>query len=373
MRCKRGRVKWNRFEPDVIPLFISDPDYPVPSEIRETAIQAIEDDCWNYSWFPETLETMAETTRNKYGIENVSVDDIIVTPGVSPSIKLSAMYACKPGDEVIIQSTMYAPFLSAIDYVNAKTVYHEINQEDGWKLDIDKMNELVTHRTRLIYLCNPHNPVGRVLTKEEMKGIADLVIDYNLIVATDDLHADVIFDGRKHISIASLGPEIADRTISMFGLSKTFGLAGLEIGWLVATNKEIKEEISKMASGLLRGTSSISYAVAHTVLTKCEHYVPPLVQYLQDLRDYGVKRLNAINNVTVVPPEGTYVLWPNISAYGLSSDEVCEHLVEKGRVATSAGSRFGPGGEGYLRIVFPTSKAIFKEGLDRIEGALSEL
>ena len=128
-----------------------------------------------------------------------------------------------------------------------------------------------------------------------------------------------------------------------------------------------------MASGLLKGTSSISYAVAHTVLTKCEPYIPPLVQYLQDLRDYGVKRLNAINNVTVVPPEGTYVLWPNISAYGLSSAEVYEHLVEKGRVATSAGSRYGPGGEGYLRVVFPTSKAIFKEGLDRIEEALSEL
>jgi len=373
MRSKWGRSKWNRYDPDVIPLMVSDPDYPAPSEVREAALQAIEDDCWNYSWFPEALEAMAETTRTKYGIGGTTVDDILVTPGVSPCIKLSAMYACKPGDEVIIESTMYAPFLSAIDYVNAKPVYLEINQEDKWKFDIDRMNELVTHRTRLIYLCNPHNPVGRVNTKEELKGIADIAVDRNLIVATDDLHGDIIFDGRKHINIASLGPEIADRTISMFGLSKTFGLAGLEVGWLVATNKEIKGEISKIARGLIRGITSISYAVAEAVLTKCERYIPPLVEYLQELRDYGAKRLRAIDNVTVVPPEGTYVLWPNFSAYGLSSTEMYEYLLEKGRVALANGSRYGPGGEGYQRVVFPTSKAIFTEGLDRIEAALSKL
>ena len=373
MRCKRGRSKWNRYDPDVIPLMVSDPDYPVPSEIREAALQAIEDDCWNYSWFPEAREAMAETTRTKYGMKETTVDDLIVTPGVSPCIKLSAMYACKPGDEVMVQSTMYAPFLSNIAYVNAKPVYLPITQEEKWKFDIDKMNEQVTHRTRLIYLCNPHNPVGRVLTKEELKGIADIAVDRNLIVATDDLHSDIIFDGRKHISIASLGPEIADRTISMFGLSKTFGLAGLEVGWLVATNKEIMEQISKIAYGLIRGTTSISYAVTHAVLTKCEKYLPALVKYLQDLRDYGAKRLSDMDNVTVVPPEGTYVLWPNFSAYGLSSTEMYDYLLEKGRVAVANGSRYGPGGEGYQRVVFPTSKAIFEEGLNRIETALSKI
>jgi aspartate/methionine/tyrosine aminotransferase len=372
MRRKRGRSKWNRYDPDVIPLMLSDPDYPVPPEIREAALQAVKDDCWNYAWFPEAIEAMAETTRTKYGID-ATVDDLMITPGVAPGIKLSAMYACKPGDEVIVQSHMYSPFLRAVNSVGAKNVYLEINPEDNWRFDTERLKELVTHRTRLIFLCNPHNPVGRVNTKEELKGIADVAVDRNLIVATDDLHSDYIFDGRKHISIASLGPEIADRTISMFGLSKTFGLAGLHIGWVVATNKEIMGEVRKHASGLNRGTCSISLAVAHAVLTKCEGYLSPLVEYVQNLRDYGVKRLRAMGKVKVVPPEGTYVLWPDISAYGLSSSEMSKHLLEKGRVATSDGSRYGPGGEGYLRLVFPTSMAIFKEGLDRIEGALSKL
>lgn len=372
MNKVRGRRKWKRYGADVLPFWYSSPDYPVPSEVKEAAARAIEDECFEYPWFPETLEAMAETTRSKYLIDS-TVEDIKVIPGVEPSLYLSTMYACKPGDEVILPSTMFGPFIRAIDYVNAKPVYHEIRQEDNWRFDLEEMKSLVTDRTRLIFLCNPHNPTGRVMTKEELKGIADIAVDHDIIVATDDLHDNILFDGRKHVSIASLGPEIAERTISMFGLSKTFGLAGMQIGWLVATNKEILAGINKIAEGLIQGTSSIALAVAHAVLTKCDPYIPPLADYLQDLRDYGVKRLKAIDKVSVVPPEGTYILWPNISDYGLTSAEMQEYLLEKGKVAVSDGSTHGPGGEGYIRIVFPTSKAIFSEGLDRLEEALSRL
>jgi len=372
MRQKRGRSKWKRYDPDVIPLYFCSPDYPVPPEAKEAAIQAIEDECFEYSWFPETVEAMAQTTRTKYNIESTT-EDIMVIPGVMPSLWLATMYACKPGDEVILPSMIFGPFIRSIEYVNAKPVYHELKQEDNWRFDIEQLKDLITNKTKLIFVCNPHNPTGRVMTRDELKGIADVAVDHDLIVASDELHADIIYDGRKHISIASLGPEIADRTISMFGLSKTFGLAGMQIGWLVATGKEVLEGISKRAGDLIQGTTSISLAVAHAVLTKCDRHIPPLVDYLQELRDYGIKRLNALDKIKAVPPEGTYVLWPNISGYGLSSTEMSEYLLEKGRVATTDGSRHGPGGEGYLRVVFPTSKAIFSEGLDRIEEALSKL
>jgi len=372
MKRKRGSQKWNTYDPDVIPLYFCSPDYPVPPEVGEAASQAIEDGCYEYAYFPETLEAMAETTSTKYGIESTT-EDIMVVPGVMPSMWLSTMYACKPGDEVILPSMMFGPFIRAIDYVGAKPVYHELRQEEGYRFDMERLKELVTAKTRLIFVCNPHNPTGRVMTREELKGIADIAVDHDLIVGSDELHADIIYDGRKHVSIASLGPEIADRTITMFGLSKTFGLAGLQIGWLVATNKEIMEGVERVAGDLIQGTTSISLAIAHAVLTKCEGYIPPLVEYLQSLRDYGVKRLNAMDGVTVEPPEGTYVLWPNISEHGLSSAEMSKHLLEEGRVATTDGSRHGPEGEGHLRVIFPTSRAIFAEGLDRMERALSKL
>jgi aspartate/methionine/tyrosine aminotransferase len=368
----RGRRKWNVYDPDVIPLDYCSPDYPVPYEVKEAATKAIKDNCFEYAWFPETIEAMSETTRTKFNIESTS-DDIIVTQGVAPSLWLSTMYACKPGDEVILPSMIFGLFIRAVNYVNAKPVYHELRQEEKYRFDIERLKELVTTRSKLIFICNPHNPTGRVMNKEELKGIADIAIDNDLIVASDELHADITYDGRKHISIASLGPEIADRTISMFGLSKTFGLAGLQIGWLVASNKVIRESISQLASDLVRGTSSISLAVAHAVLTKCDQYIPSLVEYLQDLRDIGVKRLNSIDKVKVDTPEGTYILWPNISGYGLSSTNMSDYLVEKGRVATTDGSRHGPDGEGHLRVIYPTSKSIFIQGLDRIEEALSKL
>jgi len=372
MNNMRGRRKWKRYGADVIPFWYSSPDYPVPPEVKEAAARAISDECFEYPYFPETMEAMAETTRSKYRID-ATVDDIKVIPGVEPTLYLSTMYACKPGDEVILPSTMFGPFIRAVNYANAKPVYHEIKQEDNWRFDLEEIKELITPRTKLFFLCNPHNPVGRVMTKEELKGLADIAVDHDIIMATDDLHDNVLFDGRKHISIASLGPEIADRTISMFGLSKTFGLAGMQIGWLVANNKEMLAGINKIAEGLIQGTSSIALAVAHAVLTKCDPYIPPLVDYLQDLRDYGVKRLNAIDKVSVTSPEGCYILWPNISEYGLTSAEMQNYMLEEAKVAVSDGSTHGPGGEGYIRVVFPTSKAIFKEGLDRMEKALSKL
>lgn len=372
MNQMRGRRKWKRYGSDVIPFWYSSPDYPVPPEVKEAAARAINDECFEYPYFPEAMEAMAETTRSKYKIKS-TVDNIKVIPGVEPTLYLSTMYACKPGDEVILPSTMFGPFIRAVNYANAKPVYHEIKQEDNWRFDLEEIKELITNKTKLFFLCNPHNPVGRVMTKEELKGLADIAVDHNIIMATDDLHDNVIFDGRKHISIASLGPEIADRTISMFGLSKTFGLAGMQIGWLVATNKEMLAGINKIAEGLIQGTSSIALAVAHAVLTKCDPYIPPLVDYLQDLRDYGVKRLNAMDRLSVTTPEGCYILWPNISEYGLTSAEMQKYMLEEAKVAVSDGSTHGPGGEGYIRVVFPTSKAIFKEGLDRMEKALSKL
>jgi bifunctional pyridoxal-dependent enzyme with beta-cystathionase and maltose regulon repressor activities len=372
MTQKRGSQKWNTYDPDVIPLYFCSPDYPVPPEVNEAASQAVKDGCYEYAYFPETTEAMAETTITKYGIES-TVEDIMVVPGVMPSLWLSTMYACKPGDEVILPSMMFGPFIRAINYVGAKPVYHKLRQEENYRFDIERLKELITDKTKLIFVCNPHNPTGRVMTQEELKGIADIAVDHDIIVATDELHADIIYHGRKHVSIASLGPEIADRTISMFGLSKTFGLAGLQIGWLVATNKELMEGVNKVAGDLIQGTTSISLAVAHAVLTKCDSYIPPLVEYLQGIRDYGVKRLNAMDRVTVELPEGTYVLWPNVSEYGLSSSEMFNYLLEEGRVATTDGSRHGPEGEGHLRVIFPTSRAIFTEGLDRMEEALSKL
>ena len=372
MNQRRGRRKWNRYDPDVIPLHDCSPDYPVPPEVEEAATQAIKDGCFEYAWFPETLEAMAETTRTKYKIESTA-EDLMIVPGVQPSLWLSTIYACEPGDEVILPSMIFGPFIRAINYVGAKPVYQELKREDKWRFDLERLKELVTDRTRLIFLCNPHNPTGRVMTREELKGIADIAVDHDLIVASDELHADILYDGRKHVSIASLGPEIADRTISMFGLSKTFGLAGLQIGWLVATNREILDGVSKVAGSLIMGMTSVSLAIAHAVLTKCDYYIPPLVEYLQDLRDYGVKRLNACDKISIVPPEGTYVLWPDVSGYDMSSTEMCEYLLKEGRIATTDGSRHGPEGEGYLRVVFPTSKAILSEGLDRMERALSKI
>ena len=149
MRQMRGRRKWKRYDPDVIPLYFCSPDYPVPPEVKEAALQAVKDECFEYPWFPETIEAMAQTTRTKYNIESTT-EDIMVTPGLEPSLWLATAYACKPGDEVILPSMIFGPFIRSIEYVNAEPVYHELKQEDNWRFDIERLKELITNRTKQI-------------------------------------------------------------------------------------------------------------------------------------------------------------------------------------------------------------------------------
>jgi bifunctional pyridoxal-dependent enzyme with beta-cystathionase and maltose regulon repressor activities len=163
MMQRKGSKKWNTHEPDVIPLYYCSPDYPVPPEVNEAATQAVKDRCYEYAWFPETTEAMAEITRTKYGIESTA-EDVMVVPGVMPSLWLSTMYACKPGDEVILPSMIFGPFIRAIYYVGAKPVYHELRQEENYRFDMERLKELINDKTKLIFVCNPHNPTGRVMT-----------------------------------------------------------------------------------------------------------------------------------------------------------------------------------------------------------------
>jgi len=269
---------------------------------------------------------------------------------------------------------MYGPILTAIKEFGAKPVYLKIKQENNWKFEIDEINNLISPKTRLIFLCNPHNPVGRVLTYKELKGIADIAIDNNLIVASDEVHSDIVFDGRKHISIASLNNEVSDRTLTAYGFSKTYNIAGLQIGYLSSTNKGMMKKIKDMARGIMRGTSSVSKAVAKTILSgEVAYYLAEELRYLHKTRRYSLERLNEIEGIACNDLEGTYLLFPNVSEYDISSEKLSEYLLEDAKVEVSKGSQFGSRGEGHLRINIGTSLKVLEEAFDRIQNSLQKL
>ncbi|MFB0543995.1 MAG: MalY/PatB family protein [Candidatus Bathyarchaeia archaeon] len=372
MRGVKGS-KWGLYGPDVIPMWLADPDFPVALEIKRALIEAVQDEDLFYAPDREAREAMAEKVKGRNGIE-AEAGDIMMTQGVIPAMWLAVRYTCQPGDEVIVTDPMYGPFFTAVVVGEAKSLYHKLDEEEGYRFDIDTLNELVTKRTKLIFVCNPHNPCGRVLTEEELRGIGEVAVDHDLTIMSDELHEDIVFDGRKHISLASLSPEIEERTMTSFGFSKTYGVAGLQMGYLVATNKEMMKRLRAISRGIFRGTSTLAKAAAPVMLDDTlKWWREGLVKHLTMIRDLVEKRFEEMPGVTCPMLEGTYLMFPNISSYGKTSREITDYLLKEGKIAVSTGSQFGSNGEGHIRMCIATSESIINEALDRMERALSKL
>lgn len=372
MRHVKG-IKWGLHGPDVIPMWLADPDFPVAIEIKRALIEAVQDEDLFYASDLSVREEMAEKVKNRNGIE-AEAEDIMITQGVLPAMWLAVEYACQPGDEVVVTDPMFYPFFMAVERCGARPLYWKLDEEEGYRFDVDALNELITERTKLIFLCNPHNPCGRVLTEEELRGIGEIAVDHDLVIMSDELWEDIVFDGRKHISIASLSPEIEERTMTSLGFSKTYGVAGLQIGYLVATNKEMMEGLRKIARCVLRGTSTLSRAAAPVMLSdRLKWWREGIVKHLTMIRDLVERRFKEMPGVTCPKLEGTYLMFPNLSSYGKTSDEMTDYLLKEGKIAVSSGSHFGSNGEGHVRMCIATSESIINEALDRMERALSKL
>jgi aspartate/methionine/tyrosine aminotransferase len=365
-------LKWHTNPPDVIPMWIAAPDFPIAPEIKKALHDAVEAEDVFYNTDTAARAAMAEKIR-RFNRIPVTPDDVMVIQGVDPSLWLAVKHACKPGDEVIITDPMYSPFRGSLDAAGAKPVLWELDEEDGYRFDIEKLKKLVTKKTRLIGVCNPHNPTGRVMTNEELRGIADIVVDKKINVVSDELWEDVVFDDRKHISIASLNPEIESLTLTSWGFSKTFGIAGLQLGYMATTNKEAMADMRKQATSIQRGSSTLAKAIAPVMLdSTLDWWRLDMMRHITKIRNLCATRMNKMHGVTFPNLEGTYVPFPRFDL-GMNSKNLADRLQKEYKVGLSAGISFGAKGENHLRMCIATSEAIMKDALDRIEAATEKL
>jgi len=365
--------KWRRYPPDVIPMYVADPDFPVADEIKDALIKSVREEDLFYNTDVEVREAMADkiTSKNKY---DATYEDILITQGVSPGMWLAIRHACKEdGDEVVVTNPMYGPFSGAANATKTKQLVWNLDFEDGYRFDIDALKEMITPKTKLIFVCNPHNPTGRVMTKEDLKGIADVAVDNNIEVFCDELHEDITFDGRKHISIASLNPEIEALTMTSWGFSKTFGVAGLQVGYMCSTNKETLDDVRVQSRSAMRGTSTLSKAAAPVMLSSAlDWWRRDMLVHLHKIRDIVYKRFDEIGGISYPKLEGTYLHFPKFD-YGMTSNDLLEYLVKEGKIGPASGTGYGTNGEGHLRFCIATSESILNEALDRLEKALHKL
>ncbi len=371
---RRAALKWGKWDRDVLSLSVADIDYPVAREIKQAVIRCVKEDRTPYGHHqgdPEFRETLALKLRQRNRIP-ATVDDILVVPGAMAGIFLSCAYSLKPGDEAILcPAPVYAPFFKNINLAGATVVHCNLDMRGNRRLNPEELSRLVTDRTRLLMVCNPHNPTGRLLTREELTGIAEVARKYDLMVFCDELYEDMVYE-REHISMASLDKEMFRRTITVFGFSKAFGIPGFRVAYLTIQGPAIKE-LTDRSHYYWVHTDALAQAAGMAALTECGGWLAEFMDHMRQMRDHTVNRLNEINGVRCPSPEATPFVFPDISSFGKSSTEIFEYLRDEARVIIEAGSNFGPGGEGCVRINFATSLSILKEAMDRIKAALERL
>lgn len=378
LRQRAYNLRWATLPPDVIALTAADPDFPVAEPIRRAIADYAAGGVFSYGP-PEGLPAFRAACAHRYSERRgvrVGAGQVLAVDSAAAGMMHVARLVLEPGDEAIVFDPVDFLFKASVEAAGGRVRLLPVDPASG-RLDLSRLRDLVTPRTRLLGVCNPVNPVGRVLTRDELAALGAFAVEHDLVIMNDEIWSDIVYEPGSFTSIAAISPEVAARTFTVHGFSKTFGLAGLRIGYVIAHDPARFESLLEVsrARTTMTGAATLSQVAATAAYEECWPWADAFVAHLRTMRDLGVARLSAIPGVHVRPPEGTYVLFPDVRALGVPAEELARRLLDEGRVAVVPGAArwFGPGAEGHLRIVFSTSRRILEQGLDRIEGVLRAL
>ena len=375
LKKRAFNLRWASLPEGVIPLTAADPDFPCAYPIREAISKYIHDGYLSYGP-PDGLMEFREALAENYHVSKKVVVDpgyILPVDGAAFGIYLICKTFLQPGDEAIIFDPVDFLFRYSIETVNAVAIPFSIPVGTS-KVEFNALEELVTPRTKMICLCNPLNPTGKVFTKEELIQLGEIAVKHDIIILSDEIWSDVIFNPFQFTSISSLDSEIRNRTITVTGFSKSYGLAGLRIGAVLAPNKEHYASLfnTSLHQSTIHGSNVLGQIAATAALRECGDWLKEFIIHLQKMRDLCVTELNSIKGFNCISPEGCYVAFANITETGLSSEDMQKLILEKAKVSVVPGLKkwFGEGSEGYVRISFATSESILKEAFSRIKNTI---
>jgi cysteine-S-conjugate beta-lyase len=367
-------IKWNYYERDVLPLWVADMDF-LPSPEILAALKARLDTWLGYSAFagsPKLLEGIVAHMAG-FGWMGLEPKNIWLVSGVVPGMYASVLGISSVNDEIITQTPIYPPFMSSIKDHGRKMLENKmLISNNTWMIDFDNLETLVTPGTRILMICNPHNPTGRVFTRSELEKLAAFVLKHRLYVISDELHANLILEpGMQHIPFASLSPEISDRTVTITGPCKTFTTAGLGIGAVISTNAKLLERIQTATKGLMGHPNIMSEAAWLAGLELGIPWLERTKSYLHANREFlGVYLREHLPKVRCVLPEATYLAWLDFNAYP-QAPEVQKFLLETAKVGLNEGTNFGADYTGFVRLNFATSRQVLTRALERIRLAVT--
>jgi len=358
---------------NIIHLEIGEPDFDTPQNIKEAAVKALYAGYTHYvpaAGIPELREAIAEYISKTREIQ-VDPEEVVVTPGAKPIIFFTILACVNPGEEVLYPNPGFPIYESVIKFVGAKPVPIPLKEENDFRIDHEYVKEKITEKTKMIILNSPENPTGGVLTRDDLKLIADCIAERDdLIVLSDEIYSRIIYEG-SHESIASL-PGMKEKTVILDGFSKTHAMTGWRLGYGVM-RKDLAEKITQLVINSNSCTCAFVQVAGIEALKGPQDSADRMVAEFRKRREIIVEGLNRIKGVTCKKPKGAFYVFPNITGTGMRSKELSDYLLNEVGVAVLPGTSFGRYGEGYLRISFANSAENIKEALRRIEAALEKL
>ncbi|MFT4044481.1 MAG: MalY/PatB family protein [Gordonia sp. (in: high G+C Gram-positive bacteria)] len=370
-RVGTGSNKWSRYPDDVIPLWVADMDFAVAPEIIDAIRLRLEHPVLGYgSATPELRAAIVERVHSAYGWA-IEPEHIVMLPGVEPGFNMALKAMTRPGDGLIVATPVYKPILDAAsNWSLTRRDVPFIRADDGWAIDFE-LFEHQAAQARAFLLCNPQNPTGRVFTRDELERIAEICERHDLFVISDEIHNELLFDGRTHIPFGSMNTDAQRRSVTLMAPSKTYNVAGLKTAFAIVTDASVRERFIASRLGMVDSVNVLGLEAARAAIVHGGVWRDELIEYLQGNRDYLMREIaDRLPGIGVIAPEGTFLAWLDCSALRLPVAPA-EFFLANAGVALSVGADFGPGQDQWVRLNFGCRRALLAQALDRMVSALS--
>jgi cysteine-S-conjugate beta-lyase len=366
--------KWQRYGDGILPLWVADMDFVSAEPIVEALHQRVDQRIFGYAQPTRQLRlVILERLKRLYSWE-ISEEELIFLPGVVTGLNLAFRLFAQPGDGVLVQPPVYSHFIT-------DPLFHGLvvndpplkEKKDSYEIDFDAFERSITDRTRVFLLCNPHNPVARVFTREELEKLAEICLRHKIVICSDEIHCDLLYPGYRHLPIAMLGPDVADQTITLMSPSKTFNLAGLGCAFAIIQNPALRRKWIAGSQGLIPHVNIMGLVAALAAYRDGQEWLNQVLAYLDEnknfLAEYVREKLPGLRMAKV---EATYLAWLDCRQSAIRGNPFDFFLGEAG-VAFNDGITYGKGGEGFVRLNFACPRKLLTGGLDRMAEALQRL
>ena len=373
-REQTASVKYDLREPyfgkaDVLPMWVADMDFETPDFIRKAVQERAKHPIYGYSIREDNYyQSIVDWVKRRHNWE-IEKEWIVHSPGIVPALNFSVLTFTNPGDGIIVQPPVYFPFFTTVEENGRELVYNElIEKENHYGIDFVDLEEKLKLGVKIFIMSNPHNPVGRVWKYKELEQIVELCEKYDVLILSDEIHADLTFTPHKHIPIASISKVAAQRTLSFMAASKTFNIAGLSTAFVVSQNKDLLKAYNDKMNAMHLFTGNVMGSIATKVaFEQGEEWRLQMLDYVKENINFVEQYLKEnLPQIRFNKPEATYLIWLDFRALNLKQKELVALLINEAGVGLNDGSVFSPGGEGFMRLNVACSRAVIQKALTQI-------